>query len=97
MPRGRLLASLVVLGLLASVLTGCGSKVSESNYEKIKTDMTRAEVEAILGEGTETSGGGASIGGISASGTVVTWKDGEKSITVTFANDKVVMKTKKGM
>ena len=35
-------------------MTGCGSKVSQSNFDKVKEGMTQGEVFAILGQPTET-------------------------------------------
>jgi len=80
----------------AILVMGC-SKVTAENYDKIQTGMTSAQVEQILGKGTEQSGGGLAIGDLSASAKTVTWENGDKSITVTFANDKVLMKVKKGL
>ena len=43
------------LGLAAAcvVLAACGGKVNQANYAKVNTGMSQAEVEAILGPGTE--------------------------------------------
>ena len=40
---------------------GCGSKVSKGNYDKITNGMTVAEVEGIMGKGTEESAGAGAI------------------------------------
>ena len=93
----RALVGLLVLGLTLSVLPGCGSKVSKSNYDKVKTGMTQAEVEGILGKGTEKAGVGGALGGIAGSAKVLTWTEGDKSITVTFLNDKVTAKVQQGL
>ncbi len=87
---------LVAAAVSMVLFFGC-NKVTSENYEKIRNGMTSAQVERILGKGVEQSGGGLAIGGLSASGKVVTWGDEERSITVTFANDKVVMKAQKGL
>lgn len=92
-PRHLILTAVTALLVL---FVGC-SKVTPENYEKIQTGMTSAQVEQILGKGTEQSGAGIAIGDLSGSAKTVTWESGEKSITVTFANDKVVMKVQKGL
>ncbi|NLX21354.1 MAG: outer membrane protein assembly factor BamE [Phycisphaerae bacterium] len=83
--------------MTAALLLGLGcSKVTSDNYDKIETGMTVTQVEQILGKGAEETGGAVAIGNLSGSAKTVTWVSGEKTITVTFANDKVVMKAKKG-
>jgi len=90
---------LIVLSavLIAAVVGGCGSKVTQANYDRIQIGMSRAEVEDILGEGTAKGGAGFAVPGMSASGMVVEWRDGDKSISVTFLNDKVTLKTQTGL
>ncbi|MFB3894031.1 MAG: hypothetical protein ACE15C_18645 [Phycisphaerae bacterium] len=95
---GRLvLCGMLLAGLCLAVLPGCSSKVSKSNYDKINTGMTVAEVEGILGKGTEQAGGGGAIGNVAGSAKIINWKDGDKTITVTFVNDKVTLKTESGL
>lgn len=88
----KVLTCVLLIAFMAVVVTGC-SKVTKANYDKIENGMSRADVEAILGKGTESKGGG--VGDLT--GTVVKWEKGDKSITVTFANDKVVGKTESGL
>ena len=52
--------------------------------------MTLGEVEGILGKGTEKSGLSGAVGNLSGSAKIMTWGDEQKSITITFANDKVI-------
>jgi hypothetical protein len=92
MKFGKLLTVVVLVAFMAVVVTGC-SKVTKSNYDKIENGMSKADVEKILGKGTEEKGGG--VGDLT--GTMVTWKKGETSISVTFANDKVVAKAQSGL
>ena len=95
--RMRQAAAVLLLASFVMVTaTGC-SKVTKSNYDKIETDMTLDEVKSILGEGTEKGGVAGTIGDITGSGKVIVWEEGEKSITVTFANDKVLKKLSKGL
>jgi hypothetical protein len=70
------------------LLVGCGSKVNQENFDKIKTGMTMAEVKTILGEPGETS----SVGLGSLSGTSATWKVKEAAISIQFVNNKVTLK-----
>ena len=37
------------------------------------------------------------VGNLTGSAKVMTWKDGEKTITVTFVNDKVALKAQRGL
>lgn len=89
-------ASALLVGLMLAAMGGC-SKVNQENYDQIETGMTRAEVEGILGEGTEQSGVAGAIGDLSGSAKVVTWGQDNQSITVTFVNDKVVAKSASGL
>jgi len=93
----RIFVQLMVLALVCVFVVGCGSKVSKDNYDKVAVGMSVADVEAILGKGTEDASGAGSIGKLSGSGKIMTWTDGEKSITVTFLNDKVSVKAQKGL
>ena len=97
MNRYHVLTALVLAGFLLAFVAGCGGKVTKSNYDKVTTGMTLAEVENILGKGAEQAGGGGVLGKITGSGKVVTWEDGEKVITITFINDKVTTKLQKGL
>lgn len=92
----RNLIGLALLGLLFLLMSGC-SKVSQSNYDKIENGMTVSQVEAILGKGKEAAGVAGAIGNLTGSGKVLTWGDDKKSITVTFANDKVIAKAAQGL
>jgi hypothetical protein len=85
-PRKLVLAVAVLfaLGLLA-----CGaSRITSENFVKIQTGMTQAEVQAILGKPTESSG--FDVAGFS--GATSTWRGGGVTITVQFVNGKVVAK-----
>ena len=90
---------------LAAGVAGCGSKVDQSDYDKVNNGMTQAQVEGILGTDKEQSTNaaatpGVSVGGMSVPGMsakTVTWKDGDKTIIVVFTNDKVASKTSSGL
>ena len=89
---------LVLLAAAAVVLplAGC-NKVNTDNYEKIENGMSIEEVEDILGKGEKVQGGSLSVGDIDASGHTYSWKSGDKVITVTFVNEKVVAKAAEGL
>ncbi|MCS3903354.1 hypothetical protein J2T55_001375 [Methylohalomonas lacus] len=78
------LLPLVVLLLVA----GCESKLEQDNFRRIETDMSEAEVFAILGEPDETS----SLQFGDLSGTSAVWKDDNTRITIQFVNDAVKFK-----
>jgi hypothetical protein len=93
----QLILVLLVAGLTCVLVVGCGSKVSKGNYDKISNGMTVAEVEGIMGKGAEEAAGAGAIGNLAGSAKVMSWKDGDKTITVTFVNDKVTAKIQKGL
>jgi SmpA/OmlA family protein len=93
MRTARWRVQVVGIILLCSIpLLGCGSKVSQENFDKIQTGMTQAEVTSILGSPTESN----SIAFGSIGGTTSTWKDNSGTITIQFVNDKVVAKAFSG-
>lgn len=92
-----LLVGLLLLGFAGMMIVGCGSKVTKDNYDKIKEGMTLKQVEDILGKGEAQAGGGVEVPGVSASAKVYQWSDGDKTITVTFLNDKVTAKAQTGL
>lgn len=47
------IAAVLALAASCAVLAACGGKVNQTNYAKVNTGMSQAEVEAILGPGTE--------------------------------------------
>ncbi len=90
--------SVVLLsGLMLIGLAGCADKVTQDNYDQIKTGMTLAEVQAILGSGTEQVSGSGALGSIGGSAKVYKWESDGKVISITFANDKVKLKTQTGL
>jgi hypothetical protein len=84
-PIGAVVLSIVICLSLVS----CSSfKISQENFEKIRTGMSLAQVTAILGEPTESSSVDVAV----FSGTVSKWKAGGVIITIQFVNGKVVAK-----
>ena len=88
--RRLFLLRAVALGVVICMSLGScgGSKISQENFEKIQTGMTLAQVQAILGEATESSSLDVAV----VSGTVSKWKAGDVTITIQFVNGKVVAK-----
>ncbi|RPI08084.1 MAG: outer membrane protein assembly factor BamE [Zetaproteobacteria bacterium] len=74
--------------LAALVFVGCGSKVTQENFDKVQPGTTQEEVKTILGAPTESST--ASIGFISG-GTWI-WKTGDATIAIQFVHGKVLAK-----
>ena len=101
-------AAAVLVATLAAI--ACAGKLTKANYDKVVNGMSPAQVETILGPGTEQASSGITIPGtatgtatgIGAPGTTVStkvlvWRSGGKVITVTFLNDQVVAKTQIGL
>lgn len=88
---------LTFVATLTIFVAGCGgSAVTQSNYEQVKTGMTKAEVESILGTGKESMSSGGDFGGISMQADGMVWQDGNKIITVMFMNGEVQSKSQMG-
>ena len=80
---------LTVIALFSLCLAACDSlRLTQENFDKIRTGMTQAEVTAILGEPTESSSVDVAV----FSGTASTWRKDGVVITIQFANGKVVAK-----
>jgi hypothetical protein len=69
------------------LITSC-SKVTQSNFDKIKSNMTMQEVMTILGE--PSSSDSINIAGIS--GTSATWQTNKAEINIQFLNNRVTIK-----
>ncbi|HBJ38639.1 MAG TPA: hypothetical protein DDZ51_28595 [Planctomycetaceae bacterium] len=88
---------LICLALLFFGLIGCGPAINKSNYERIESDMTLSEVQAILGKGTEQGSSDAKFGGLSMSAKIMVWQADNQIITISFLNDKVNAKAQVGL
>jgi hypothetical protein len=81
--------SLLVLLVFSIALTACeSSRINQENFDKVKTGMTQAEVQAILGPPTESSSADFAV----FSGTASTWKWQDITITIQFVNGQVIAK-----
>lgn len=83
-----MLKRILCLFTLLMMCACTGNKVSQSHYQKIHNDMSRAQVVKLLGK--PNSENGINIAGLEA--TTATWKNKDSTIYVTFVNDKVTMK-----
>jgi len=80
---------LTVIVLFSLGLAACSpARLTQEKFDKIRTGMTQAEVTVILGEPTESSSVDVAV----FSGTAATWKKDGVTITIQFANGKVVAK-----
>lgn len=79
-----LAAALVVAGSLS----GCSSRLTSANLDKIEIGMPKKEVEAILGQPTKVD----TVNILSLSQTLYIYERGEDRVTLTFVNDKLVGK-----
>ncbi|PWB32094.1 hypothetical protein DCO48_14525 [Pseudomonas sp. SDI] len=81
------LRSLALLSLCV-FLTAC-NKINQENYSHLKTGMSKADVEQLLGSPAECSG---ALGMSSC-----TWGDEQSFISVQYAADKVLMYSGQGL
>lgn len=93
MSKGRSLVRVGAMILLcAASPLGCGSKITQENFDKIQSGMTQAEVTALLGDPTESS----SVAFGPVGGTTSTWKANGRTITIQFVNGRVLAKAYSG-
>jgi len=83
----KLLKKLLIITLSLCILA-CGSKVNQTNFDKIKSGMSQAEVESIIGKPKNS----ASMGIGEFSGSTATWETNDAKIIIQFVNDKVKIK-----
>ncbi|HZW07621.1 MAG TPA: hypothetical protein VFF65_10900 [Phycisphaerales bacterium] len=98
------LAFLAVPALVAVMTSaGCEQKLTQEKFDQLTVGMTDREVEGILrcGGGTDETVGGFNLAssGVSGSGgtdRVYLYKDGDRSVTVTYRDGKAVQFNKSG-
>lgn len=78
--------SLLILFITFSIMS-C-SKITQSNFDKVKPNMTMQEVITVLGE--PSSSDSVNIAGIS--GTSAVWQDKNAEINIQFLNNRVTIK-----
>jgi hypothetical protein len=81
-----------LLLVLIAILSGCsllpGGRINQEHYEKIYVGMELKGLKDLMGEPQETQ----SIGVNQFQGRLLTWKEGDRQITVTLLNDAVMFK-----
>lgn len=82
-------AKYCLLALMLALLTACGGKLTQANFEKVKQDMTVEEVKGILGAPTETNTTSLPLFGTV---TTYTYKTEKSEVTVIFHEGKVKSK-----
>jgi len=100
----RRVALVLLAALLLLPLSGCEDKLTQANYDQIKTGMSLHEVEKILGGkgemvdrgGMSVSGAGIASGSGQTSQQLYEWRKGSKAITVLVTDGKVVQPGKEG-
>jgi hypothetical protein len=83
----HLLGKIFLTLFVVFLITSC-SKVTQSNFDKIKPNMTMQEVITILGE--PSSSDSINIAGIS--GTSAVWQSHNAEINIQFLNNRVTIK-----
>jgi hypothetical protein len=78
----------VVMLAICAALVAC-SEVSQENYAQLKTGMSKADVETLLGKPAECD----SAMGVSS----CRWGDAQRSISVQYARDIVLTYSGKGL
>ena len=93
--------ALIIAVTLGLNLTGCiGSKVTKENFDKLETGLTgmnAQKIKEVMGEPTEQNSGAIGLAGVGVSGRSMTWKDGNRSISIVFINDQAISKSQIGM
>ncbi|MDQ6861729.1 MAG: outer membrane protein assembly factor BamE [Verrucomicrobiota bacterium] len=80
-----LLTTIAVLGLSACNQTLSGSKVTQANYDKITTGMSKSQVQEILGKASNVNDKDFLI----MKKTTWRYEDGDRFVMITFKNDEV--------
>lgn len=88
MKQPNILVKTILVLSISLTLIAC-SKVTQANFDKIKSNMSMNEVIAILGNPTTSED--LAIGDLS--GTSATWKDNKAEIDIQFLNDRVTVKS----
>lgn len=81
----------------AVMAAGCTNRLTRENYERIGDGMSVGQVESILGKGDEKVGIGGAVGNLVGSVRVIHWERGNRTITLTFLNDKMTSKVATGL
>jgi hypothetical protein len=105
LPRTGPIARLGLALCACVLLIACESKVSREKFDKVQVGMTLAQVEDLLGSGSDdTSDGGLTVNSAGvpdiskgAADKTYVWKAGSGRIVITFSKGKVVQKQATGL
>ena len=88
------LSSIPILIVVGAWFLAPRSRVTQANFYKIKRDMSKEAVKAILGDSAQTLFGPDSIleGDDPMAYVLLRWSDGPNWIEIHFANDEVVQR-----
>ena len=86
--KSTLFKIVIIIACICFAIASC-SRVTQSNFEKVKSNMTVQQVISILGEPTSSD----SVEILGVTGTVATWKDKKAEIDIQFLNNQVFAKT----
>ena len=90
----RTLVVVVALVVMIPLFAGCGTKLTQANFDKIEASQTTYDqAKQILGNPTVGISGGSEV---LKAGTAI-WRDGKRAINLVFLNDVVTVKTSKGL
>jgi len=87
----------IVAAAALALAAGCTSRITAENYALIEDGMSAREVERILGKGDEKVGIGGAVGEMMGSVRVLHWESGDRTITITFLNDRMTTKVGLGL
>lgn len=86
------------------LLVACEKKVTLENFDTVTVGMTLDQVENVFGkgelqvvQGSSISGAGILGGAATNSLETYTWRDGNKEISVTMKDGKVISKSHAGL
>jgi hypothetical protein len=106
MSQTPLFARLLVVLVLCLLVTGCKSKITKENYDKITVGMSLEDVQKILGKGEKETGDGSNVAGqfgvavggapTVGGGDVYVFENNKVTLRITFKQGKVVHKDHKG-
>ncbi len=83
------LARYICLVAALLLLVGCGSKLTSANLDRVQPQMSKQEVEAILGKPTEVKTTDLAV----FSTTTYIYRKGNDEVVLSFLNDKLLTKS----
>ena len=95
-------AAVPLVALIAVLLSGCGSKISEANYYRVQNGMDEETVEDLLGPArTETTESEPATQSSSTKQALArktkVWSRGSLTLSVVFEGGRVITRTAQGI